>query len=58
MYVIGQSDYQTVHHNDMDGYKDAMKHAKRVDIKNLLKAEDEEDIRESIVDGNRNKIVQ
>lgn len=42
----------------MDGYKDAMKHAKRVDIKNLLKAEDEEDIRESIVDGNRNKIVQ
>ncbi|MGX1265370.1 hypothetical protein RKD55_003174 [Rossellomorea marisflavi] len=54
VYVIDQSDYQTVHTNDMDGYKDVMKHAKRLNIKDLLKAEDEEDIRESIVDGNRN----
>lgn len=54
VYVIEQSDYQTVHNNDMDGYKDAMKHVKRVNIKDLLKAEDVEDIRKSIVDGDKN----
>lgn len=54
VYVIEHSDYQTVHNNDMDGYMDAMKQAKRVNIKDLLKAEDEEDIRESLVNGNTN----
>ncbi len=48
VYLIDHSDYQTVHNNDMDGYADAMKHAKRVNIKNLLKAEDKADIQESI----------
>ncbi|GLI85985.1 hypothetical protein ANABIO32_37480 [Rossellomorea marisflavi] len=54
VYVSDQSDYQTVHTNDMDGYKDVMKHVKRVDIKDLLKAEDVEDIRKSIVEGDTN----